>query len=99
MLGSPGGQRVAHSGASVLLLRWEEDLSVADDLAALQKLFRERYNYATDSWTIPACADSTAKLAVRLAQHVEYGRPDNLRIVYYVGYSYVDMERQLYWAW
>jgi len=98
MISSPGN-RLPYNSASVLLLRWEDDLSVADDLLALQKLFRERYNYRTDSWTIPSCPNPTAKLAIQLAQHVEDARPGHLLVIYYVGYSYVGADNQLYWAW
>lgn len=83
----------------MLLLRWEDDLTVADDLLALQKLFRERYNYRTEAWSIPTCPNPTSKLSIQLAQHVEYARPGHLLIIYYVGYSYVGTDNQLYWAW
>ncbi|KFY37408.1 hypothetical protein V495_07192 [Pseudogymnoascus sp. VKM F-4514 (FW-929)] len=90
--------RLPYNSASVLLLRWEDDLSVADDLLALQKLFRERYNYRTEAWNIPTCPNPTSKLSIQLAQHVEYARPGHLLIIYYVGYSYVGRGNQLYWA-
>lgn len=91
--------RSQYNSVSVLLLRWEDDLSVEHDLLGLQALFRERYNYRTESWSIPSCPNPNVKLSMQMAQHIEYARPGHLLIVYYVGYSFVGSDRNLYWAW
>jgi hypothetical protein len=91
--------RSQYNSVSVLLIRWEDDLSVEHDLLNLQKVFRERYNYRTESWSIPSCPNPNVKLSIQLAQQIEYARLGHLLIVYYVGYSFVGSDHHLYWAW
>jgi hypothetical protein len=91
--------RAPYTGVTVLLLRWEEDLSVEQDLLLLQKVFQERFNFRTESWNIPSGPNPNIKLTMQLAQHIEHTRPDNLLIVYYAGYGFVGADHQLYWAW
>jgi hypothetical protein len=91
--------RSQYNSVSVLLLRWEDDHTVEHDLLGLLKLFRERYNYRTESWSIPSCPNPNVKLSMQMAQHIEYARPGHLLIVYYVGYSFVGPDHNLYWAW
>ncbi len=98
-IGNAHNRRLPYESASVLLLRWEDDLTVADDLLALQKLFTERYNYAVQPWSIPSAPDSAEKLAMQLQMLVDGARPGQLLIVYYVGCSYVGADGPLYWAW
>ncbi|OIW28985.1 hypothetical protein CONLIGDRAFT_403080 [Coniochaeta ligniaria NRRL 30616] len=91
-------QKCPYSSVSVLLLRWEEDTSVENDLVALEKVFRERYNYHTDKWQIPTVPNPSIKLGVQMASFLENARPDHLLIVYYAGHGYVGPDNQLYWA-
>lgn len=84
---------------SVLLLRWEEDTSVEQDLVALERVFRERYNYHTDKWAIPTVPNPSIKLGVQMASFLDNARPDHLLIIYYAGHGYVGPDNQLYWAW
>ncbi|KAL2128385.1 hypothetical protein VTI74DRAFT_9255 [Chaetomium olivicolor] len=87
-----------HTSVSVLMLRWEEDSSVEKDLLALEKVFRERYNYHTDKWAIPTVANPSIKLGVQMASFLDNARPDHLLIIYYAGHGYVGPDNQLYWA-
>ena len=91
--------RTQYDSVSVLLLRWEDDLSVENELLGLLKLFRERYNYRVESWSIPSCPNPNVKLSMQMAQHIEYARPGHLLIIYYAGYSFVGADHNLYWAW
>jgi hypothetical protein len=91
--------RTQYDSVSVLLLRWEDDTSVENELLSLSKLFRERYNYRTESWSIPSCPNPNVKLSMQIAQHIEYTPPGHLLIVYYVGHSFVGADHNLYWAW
>lgn len=92
--------RPPYTSVSVLLLRWEDDLTVKEDLLQLQKVFQERFNYRTESWTIPNCPNPSVKLTMQMANHIEYNtRSDHLLIVYYAGYGYVGSDHNLYWAW
>jgi hypothetical protein len=88
-----------YTSVSVLLLRWEDDLSAEQDVLQLQKVFRERFNYRTESWCIPSSPNPSVKLTMQMAQHIEYARPDHLLIVYYAGYGFVSSDCHLYWAW
>ncbi|KAI0009913.1 hypothetical protein F4779DRAFT_579810 [Xylariaceae sp. FL0662B] len=91
-------QKSPYTDVSVLLLRWEEDNAIEQDLAALEQVLRERYNYRTDRWNIPAVANPSVKLGVRMASFLEHAAPDHLLIVYYTGYGYVGADNQLFWA-
>jgi len=91
--------RSPYTSVSVLLLRWEDDPSVEQDLLLLGKVFRERFNYRTESWNIPSGPNPSVKLTMQMAQHIEYARSDHLLIVYYAGYGFVGSDHQLYWAW
>ncbi|CZT09040.1 uncharacterized protein RAG0_13921 [Rhynchosporium agropyri] len=87
-----------YTSVSVLLVRWEDDLDVEQDMSQLQKLFRERFNYSTESWCIPSCPNPSMKLTAHMAQHLEYARPDHLWIVYYIGHGFMGSDHNLYWA-
>ena len=60
--------RSPYTSVSVLLLRWEDDLSVEQDLLQLQKVFQDRFNYHTESWCIPSCPNPSIKLTMQMAQ-------------------------------
>ncbi|KAI1341407.1 hypothetical protein F5Y15DRAFT_355715 [Xylariaceae sp. FL0016] len=91
-------QRSPYSKVSVLLLRWDEDLALEPDLAALEQVFRDRYNYRTIKWNIPSVANPSTKLGVRMTSFLENAGPDHLLIVYYAGFGFVGVDKQLYWA-
>lgn len=88
-----------YSAVSVLLLRWEEDESVEADVVSLEKVFRECYNYRTETWHIPTVANPSIKLGVQMASFLEHAHSDHLLIIYYAGCGYVSPDGQLYWAW
>ncbi|EPE29352.1 hypothetical protein GLAREA_00512 [Glarea lozoyensis ATCC 20868] len=90
--------RSPYTSATVLLLRWEDEMSVEPDLSSLEKMFRERFNYRTETWSIPSCPNPSVKLTMQMAQHIEYARPDHLLIVYYAGHSFIGSDHNLYWA-
>ena len=92
-------QKYLYTSVSVLMLRWDEDTSVDPDLAALERVFRERYNYHTDKWLIPTVANPSIKLGVQMASFLDSARPEHLLVVCYAGHGYVDADNQLYWAW
>ncbi|KAI1487342.1 hypothetical protein F5X96DRAFT_650310 [Biscogniauxia mediterranea] len=91
-------QRSPYNHVSVLILRWEDDVTAEQDLAALEQVLRERYNYRTDRWNIPTVANPSIKLGVRIASFLERAAPDHLLIIYYAGYGYEGADNQLYWA-
>lgn len=92
--------RSRYKDVSVLLLRWENDDSGIDrELESLQNIFRERFNYRTESFIIPNGNNAHVKLTGRLAQFLEHDQPDHLLILYYAGYGFVGPDRQHYWSW
>lgn len=82
----------------MLLLRWEDDMDTELELVALEQVLRERYSYTTERWIIPAIANPSIKLGVRMASFLESASPDHLLIIHYAGYSFVGSDKQLYWA-
>ncbi|KAF6844828.1 C2H2 finger domain-containing protein [Colletotrichum musicola] len=91
-------ERPPYDNVSVLLLRWEDDASAEPDLAALENILRDRYNYRTDRWNIPTVPNPSIKLGVQMASFLEHARNNHLLIIYYAGYGYVGSDNQLYWA-
>lgn len=92
--------RSRYKDVSVLLMRWEHDDSGIDrELENLQNIFRERFNYRTESFAIPNSNSAHVKLMGRLAQFLEHDHPDHLLILYYGGYAFVGQDRQHYWSW
>ncbi|KAI1121917.1 hypothetical protein F5Y10DRAFT_255254 [Nemania abortiva] len=91
-------QRSPYNKASVLLLRWEDDTAAELELVALEQVLRERYSYHTERWVIPAIANPSMKLGVRMASFLEPAGPDHFLIIHYAGYSFVGADKHLYWA-
>ncbi|KAK4152545.1 hypothetical protein C8A00DRAFT_16145 [Chaetomidium leptoderma] len=87
-----------HTHVSVLMLRWEEDTSIEPDLLALERVFRDRYHYNIDKWTIPTVPNPSTKLGIRMSSFLDNAQPDHLLIVYYTGHGYIGPDNQLYWA-
>ena len=92
-------QKSPYAKVSVLLLTWEDDMSTEQDVAALESVLRDRYNYRTDRWSIPAVANPSIKLGVRVASFLENAQPDHLLIVYYAGHSFLGPDNQVFWTW
>lgn len=91
--------RPQYTSVTALLLHWEDDPSVEAGLTGLEAIFREKYNYRTESWSIPSCPNPNAKLLMQMARHVEYARPGHLLIIYYAGHSFIGADHNSYWAW
>ena len=88
-----------YAAVSVLMMRWEEDTSVDASMCALEHIFRDRYNYQTETWRIPTVPNPSIKLGVQVAAFLENARPDHLLVIYYAGHGYMGPENHLYWAW
>ncbi|KAJ6443529.1 ARCA-like protein [Purpureocillium lavendulum] len=91
-------ERPPYADVSVLMLSWEEDKSVDDDLAALESVLQNQYNFGTQRWQIPTVPNPSIKLGVQMAAFLEHARPNHLLIIYYAGHGYVGSDNQLYWA-
>jgi len=74
-------------------------MSVEQDIQQLQMVFRDRFNFRTEIWTIPSCPNPSVKLTMQMAKQIEFARPDHLLIIYYAGYGFVGTDHHLYWAW
>lgn len=91
-------RRPRYKKVSVVLLRWDEDAAAQHELAEVADVFRKKYNYHTEMWSIPNGLNPSIKLNVQMAPFIEHAATDHLLIVYYAGYSYVGSDKQLYWA-
>lgn len=87
-----------YSKVSVLLLRWEEDNAIEPDLAVLEQVLRERYNYRTEKWTIPTVPNPSLRVGVHISSFLENASPDHLMILYYAGHGYIGEDSQVHWA-
>ncbi|OAA61951.1 Zinc finger, C2H2 [Niveomyces insectorum RCEF 264] len=93
------GQKLPYARVSALLLKWDEDVGRGGGhIASLEHVLRDRYNFHTERWNIPAVANPSAKLSVRIADFVNQAGADHLLIIYYVGHGYIGSDNQLYWA-
>lgn len=92
-------ERHPYTDVSVLLLRWEEDNSVDEDLVALEQVFQKQYNFRTERWNIPTVANPSIKLGVQMASFLDNARSNHLLIIYYAGHGYAGSDGQLFWAW
>lgn len=90
-------QKSAYSNVSVLLLRWDDDVE-EQDTDALDQVLRERYNYRTEKWAIPAITNASIKLGVRISAFLEKAAPDHLLIVHYAGHGFTGSNNQFFWA-
>lgn len=70
-----------------------------DDVAALDQLLQNKYNYTTQRWQIPTVPNPSIKLGVQMASFLENARPNHLLIIYYAGYGYLGADGHMYWAW
>ncbi|KAF7539614.1 hypothetical protein G7Z17_g12382 [Cylindrodendrum hubeiense] len=91
-------ERPPYTDVSVLLLRWEEDDSVDEDLVALEQVFQKQYNFRTERWHIPTVPNPSIKLGVQMASFLEHARANHLLIIYYAGHGYAGPDGQLFWA-
>ncbi|KAF3057959.1 hypothetical protein GL218_05574 [Daldinia childiae] len=78
-------QKSPYTKTSVLILRWEEDNAVEHDLASLDQVLCDRYNYRTERFNIPTGLNPSVKLGVCMASFLENAAPDHLLIIYYAG--------------
>ncbi|PKK43414.1 hypothetical protein CI102_13250 [Trichoderma harzianum] len=91
-------ERPPHSDVSVLLLSWEEDRTVDEDVAAVEQVMQKQYGFTTQRWQIPTVPNPSIKLGVQMASFLENARPNHLLIIYYAGHGYAGPDGQLYWA-
>ncbi|EHK44540.1 hypothetical protein TRIATDRAFT_36276 [Trichoderma atroviride IMI 206040] len=91
-------ERPPHSDVSVLLLNWEEDRTVDEDVVAMEQVMQKQYGFNTQRWQIPTVPNPSIKLGVQMASFLENARPNHLLIIYYAGYGYAGPDGQLYWA-
>ncbi|WZH43151.1 hypothetical protein QYS62_004153 [Fusarium acuminatum] len=91
-------ERHPYTDVSVLLLRWEEDESVDEDLVTLEQVLQKQYRYRTEKWHIPTVPNPSIKLGVQMASFLDNAKANHLLIIYYAGHGYVSSDGQLFWA-
>jgi hypothetical protein len=85
----------------VSLVRWaQDDLGVARELNTLASVFEDQYGFNVETWQIPANEKSHNNLMQKALDFLEeYDAGENLFIIYYAGYGYINQDRQSTWAW
>ncbi|KAG8676755.1 hypothetical protein FPOAC2_02866 [Fusarium poae] len=91
-------ERHPYTDVSVLLLRWEDDETVDEDLVALEQVLQKQYRYRTEKWHIPTVPNPSIKLGVQIASFLEHAKSNHLLIIYYAGHGYVSSDGHLFWA-
>ena len=66
-----------------------------DDLAKILTV----YGFETETWLIPTVKSHFALMGKSLQVVQEFGRADNLIIVYYAGHGLMNPSRQALWTW
>ncbi|KAH6624259.1 hypothetical protein B0J18DRAFT_465496 [Chaetomium sp. MPI-SDFR-AT-0129] len=91
------GQR--YTKVQALMLHWKsDDLFVLPELEDLEKCFRERYNFATDIFSIPS-ENPHLELMLKIGDLVkQHESEDTLFVVYYGGHARIDESRQSTWC-
>lgn len=95
--------RGRYNAAQVLLLFWQDDSgapSISDAVAELADVFDKHYHYTFQIQTIPSssesCKSSWRWLSRQLNDFAEdRDQRDVLKIVYYVGHTYLDGNRDM----
>ncbi|KAI0100930.1 hypothetical protein GGR51DRAFT_531421 [Nemania sp. FL0031] len=80
---------VRYSQAAVLMISWEETYAgtLEVEFRRLASVFRTVYGYSVTTWHIPSKKAVHTTLTKTLKLMDDYGSPDNLVIVYYVGHA------------
>jgi hypothetical protein len=96
----PNKGRSRYKDVRVLLLRWEEDtMGVQYELDDLAETFKSTYGFETEIWQIPTIKSHFALMGRALQVVQDYGKADNLLIVYYAGHGLMNPSRQALWTW
>jgi hypothetical protein len=74
-------------------------MGVQYELDDLAKSFGTSYGYATKTWLIPSVKSHFALMEKALQVVRDFGKADNLLIVYYAGHGHMNASRQAMWSW
>ncbi|KAL1888230.1 hypothetical protein Sste5346_009704 [Sporothrix stenoceras] len=99
IINSTNPNRTRYEAVQVMILVWSNDTDheVVDAIDDLAELFEKKYNYSVDLKAIPVGAQSPYRWLLHTASQFINNREsrDTLKIVYYVGHSYLDAEREM----
>ncbi|CAK7207622.1 hypothetical protein SEUCBS139899_010432 [Sporothrix eucalyptigena] len=91
--------RTRYDTVQVIVLIWSNDTDneIREAVEDLMELFEKKYNYNVEIKTIPAGAQSPYRWLLSTISSFVNSRDlrDTLKIVYYVGDSYLDLEREM----
>ncbi|KIH89287.1 hypothetical protein SPBR_06823 [Sporothrix brasiliensis 5110] len=96
IINSTNPSRTRYDAVQVMILVWsnDTDYEVRDAIDDLAELFEKKYNYSVDIKAIPVGAQSPYRWLLHTASQFINNRDsrDTLKIVYYVGHTYLDVE-------
>lgn len=99
IINSTNPNRTRYDAVQVMILVWsnDADYEVRDAIDDLAELFEKKYNYTVDVKAIPVGAQSPYRWLLHTASQFINNRDarDTLKIVYYVGHTYLDAEREM----
>jgi hypothetical protein len=95
--------RNRYSAVQALLLFWQDDDDVAlvhNAVRELADIFEKQYRYTVQVQTIPSSMDATRSSWRWLSRQLndfaeEHDQRDVLKLVYYVGHTYLDGNREM----
>lgn len=99
IINSANPNRSRYDVVQVMILVWSNDTGydVQDTIDDLAELLEKKYNYTVDIKTIPIGAQSPYRWLLQTATQFINNRDlrDTLKILYYVGHTYLDAEREM----
>jgi hypothetical protein len=74
-------------------------MGVQYELDDLAKTFKSTYSFQTETWLIPTSKSHFALMGKALQVVQDWGKADELLIVYYAGHGLMNPSRQALWTW
>ena len=74
-------------------------MGVQYELNDLARLFENSYGFKTETWLIPTLEPHFALMTKALDTVQQFGKADDLLIVYYAGHGLMNDSRQAVWTW
>jgi hypothetical protein len=74
-------------------------MQVECELDDLAEIFKISYGFNIETWLIPTTQPHLALMGKAFKMVQDFGKKDNLLIVYYAGHGGMNSSRQPLWTW